>query len=74
MPSATSSSRFADDSLVMDKWFALQATSRVFRGRSTGCAPSPHTPAYDANNPNKVRSLLGSYIFGNWKYFHASRW
>ncbi|MDH4333150.1 MAG: aminopeptidase N [Desulfobulbaceae bacterium] len=57
------------DSLVLDKWFAVQAT-----------APLPETlvevqglmahPAFQLKNPNKVRALLGSFAAGNPSCFH----
>ena len=56
--------RYADEPLVLDKWFALQAT-----------IPEPGTPerierltrhpAYALGNPNRVRALIGSFAFGN---------
>jgi len=59
------------DSLVLDKWFAVQAT-----------APLPETltevqglmghPAFQLKNPNKVRALIGSFAGGNPLCFHES--
>ncbi|ASY62122.1 Membrane alanine aminopeptidase N [Sinorhizobium sojae CCBAU 05684] len=56
--------RFADNALVIDKWFAIQAT-----------IPGPATlervkalmsdPLFNASNPNRVRSLVGTYAFSN---------
>lgn len=61
--------RFADNPLVLDKWFAIQAT-----------IPGAHTlehvrslmasPHYAAGNPNRVRSLIGSLAFSNPTGFH----
>ncbi|MDH4320535.1 MAG: DUF3458 domain-containing protein, partial [Desulfobulbaceae bacterium] len=58
------------DPLVLDKWFAVQAT-----------APLPTTlaevrrlldhPDFSIRNPNKVRSLIGAFAGGNPVCFHA---
>ncbi|HCC53456.1 MAG TPA: aminopeptidase N [Desulfobulbaceae bacterium] len=58
------------DTLVLDKWFAVQAT-----------APLPDTlaevqglmqhPAFQLKNPNKVCALVGSFAAGNPFCFHA---
>ncbi|MEA1831969.1 aminopeptidase N [Methylobacterium durans] len=56
--------RYADEPLVLDKWFALQATipeagtlDRIARLRSH--------PAFAMTNPNRVRALIGSFGLGN---------
>jgi aminopeptidase N len=63
--------RWKDQPLVMDKWFAIQATSRqpdlVPRIR----ALMQH-PAFTLKNPNRVRALVGSFIGGNPVRFHAA--
>ena len=56
--------RWKDEALVMNKWFALQATS-----------PSPETlkriqeltahPQFSLKNPNRVRSVYGAFAHGN---------
>jgi aminopeptidase N len=56
--------KWQKDSLVMDKWLAVQAT-----------VPEPETlakvkelmnhPAFVFKNPNRVRALLGSFAMGN---------
>ncbi|MCJ2054301.1 aminopeptidase N [Methylobacterium sp. J-070] len=56
--------RYADEPLVLDKWFAIQAQ-----------IPEPGTlerittlqghPAFTMTNPNRVRALIGSFAFGN---------
>jgi aminopeptidase N len=56
--------RFAGDGLVLDKWFALQAS-----------IPEPGTlervqrlmqhPDFSLSNPNRVRSLIGGFAAGN---------
>ncbi|WP_232629248.1 aminopeptidase N [Methylobacterium sp. Leaf118] len=56
--------RYADEPLVLDKWFAIQAAipeagtvERVRRLQSH--------PAFAMTNPNRVRSLLGSFGLAN---------
>jgi aminopeptidase N len=61
--------RFADDPLVMDKWFAVQAM------RSDGSAVEDvqrlmEHPAFRLDNPNKVRSLIGAFAMNNPVAFH----
>ncbi len=56
--------RWKDEALVMNKWFALQATS-----------PSPETlrrvkeltahPLFSVKNPNRLRSVHGAFAHGN---------
>ena len=58
------------EALVIDKWFALQASS-----------PNPDTfatvqslmqnPAFDLKNPNRVRALIGAFSQANPLHFHA---
>ncbi len=56
--------RFADNALVMDKWFALQAAipGDGALARITSLMASTH---FIATNPNRVRSLIGTFAFGN---------
>ncbi len=49
-----------DDPLVMDKWLAIQATSRLESTLDTVKKLTTH-PAFNINNPNKVRSLIGAF-------------
>lgn len=57
-------SRYLDNPLVMDKWLAIQA-------RIPGDAALSHVKSlmnddvYDANNPNRIRSLIGTFAAGN---------
>ena len=61
--------RWKGEGLVLDKWFAIQAS-----------APAPDAlerirklvdhPAYDRKNPNKVRALIGALAGGNPVRFH----
>ncbi len=62
--------RWADDRLVLDKWFAVQATS-----------PRPDTlervrglmsdSVFSLRNPNRVRALVGTFASQNLVRFHA---
>jgi aminopeptidase N len=49
-----------DDPLVMDKWLAIQALSRLPNTLETVKALMGH-PAFNIKNPNKVRSLIGAF-------------
>jgi aminopeptidase N len=63
--------RYRDDPLVIDKWFALQAMR-----------PDPATldevrsltghPAFSMSNPNRVRSLIGTFAHGNQTQFNRA--
>jgi aminopeptidase N len=65
--------RFEKEPLVIDKWFALQATQR-------GSAQHPVIdtvrklmahPAFNLKNPNRARSLIFSFCAANPAQFHA---
>ncbi len=65
--------RFEKEPLVIDKWFALQATQR-------GSAQRPVIkivrklmahPAFNLKNPNRARSLIFSFCAANPAQFHA---
>ena len=49
-----------DDSLVLDKWFAMQATVPEKTVLQSVQSLLKHS-AFSINNPNKVRSLIGAY-------------
>ena len=57
--------------LVIDKWFALQASREHADGIATIEALTQH-PAYDPRNPNRTRSLLGHFAMNNPMLFHKS--
>ena len=61
---ATFRKRFADNALVIDKWFAVQAT---IPGAATldRVKALMAEPLFNGNNPNRVRSLVGTYAFAN---------
>ncbi len=59
-----------DESLVVDKWFAVQARSRL-PGTLERVKELMAHPAFDSKNPNKVRALVGTFCYGNHAHFHA---
>ena len=63
--------RFADDPLVIDKWFALQAVQPEGDTLATVRSLMNH-PAFSIRNPNRVRSLIGSFANANPTRFNAA--
>ena len=63
--------RWRGNPLVMDKWLALQAMSSRPGTLSAVRALMQH-PAYDARNPNRIRSLIGTFALSNLPSFHAA--
>jgi len=59
------------EALVIDKWFALQASSSMPDTFATVQALMRH-PAFDLKNPNRVRSLIGAFSQSNPRHFHAA--
>ncbi|MDI1229946.1 MAG: aminopeptidase N [Methylobacter sp.] len=59
------------EALVIDKWFALQASSSMPEAFATVQALMQH-PAFDLKNPNRVRSLIGAFSQSNPLHFHAA--
>lgn len=63
--------RFGDNPLVLDKWFQVQATI-------PGAATLEHVrslmehPAFSLTNPNRVRSLIGTFAAANQTGFHRA--
>ncbi len=62
--------RWQGDSLVMDKWFALQAVSSLPDTLTQVQSLMEHK-LFTLSNPNKVRSLIGSFAMRNPLHFHA---
>jgi len=58
------------EALVIDKWFALQASSPAPDTFATVQALMQH-PAFDLKNPNRVRSVIGAFSQANPLHFHA---
>ena len=63
--------RFADDALVIDKWFALQAVQPEGDTLATVRGLMNHS-AFSIRNPNRVRSLIGSFANANPTRFNAA--
>jgi aminopeptidase N len=63
--------KWHDEPLVLDKWFALQASARrpdtLVRVRSLLAHPR-----FDARNPNRVRALVATFARRNWTAFHRA--
>lgn len=62
--------KWQHDGLVMDKWFALQAT-RPDDNVLLNVQQLMDHPSFNFNNPNRVRALIGSFAAQNPKAFHA---
>jgi aminopeptidase N len=56
--------RWQDEPLVLDKWFAVQARATRPDSVETVQALLSH-PKFSLKNPNRVRALLGSFVHGN---------
>ncbi|MGQ0529727.1 MAG: aminopeptidase N, partial [Panacagrimonas sp.] len=61
--------RFRHDALVLDKWFALEASSARPGGVARIAALLAH--ADFVPNPNRVRAVLGSFMRDNLRAFHS---
>ncbi|BFU59737.1 MULTISPECIES: aminopeptidase N [Rodentibacter] len=61
--------KWQQDGLVMDKWFALQATRPDENVLEIVNQLMDH-PSFNFNNPNRLRSLVGSFANQNLKAFH----
>jgi aminopeptidase N len=63
--------RYAEDPLVIDKWFVLQAIipepATLDRVRTL-----THHPAFSAANPNRIRALIGAFAQANHTQFNRS--
>ncbi len=64
-------SRFDHEPLVIDKWFALQA-SRAEPGTLAAIENLMSDPAFSINNPNRVRALIGAFAMNNPTQFHRA--
>ncbi|MGK2943683.1 MAG: aminopeptidase N [Desulfuromonadales bacterium] len=61
--------QFQDDSLVIDKWFSLQASAPRQETLAKVKELMEH-PAFTMRNPNRVRALIGVFAHGNPACFH----
>jgi aminopeptidase N len=64
-------SKWKADTLVMDKWFIMQAIKPGSETVNTVRELMGH-PAFSIQNPNKVRSLIGVFSMLNPTGFHAA--
>jgi aminopeptidase N len=62
--------KWKNDALVMDKWFAIQATRPGHESVNDVIALMDH-PSFSIRNPNKVRSLIGAFAMVNPTGFHT---
>ncbi|AZS50884.1 aminopeptidase N [Entomomonas moraniae] len=61
--------QFANDPLVIDQWFAVQANSQAGDSLARVVELMKHE-AFTIKNPNKVRSLIGAFANNNLTGFH----
>ena len=61
--------RWKDDSLVINRWFQVQASAKI-EGLLEIVQELSTNPSFDGTNPNKIRSLYGAFA-GNIVAFHA---
>ena len=63
--------RWRQDPLVLDKWFTLQACSRLPGAAERVLELSQH-PDFQLQNPNRARSLVGAFSRANPTGFHTA--
>jgi len=63
--------RWRKNTVVMDKWFALQAISCLPKTLDHVRKLTSHS-AYEENNPNKIRALISTFSRFNQLRFHAA--
>lgn len=61
---------YKDDALVVDKWFAIQAASKLPNTLGQVKKLTRH-PAFDIKNPNKVYALIRTFTSRNAVNFHT---
>lgn len=62
---------WTDDALVIDKWFTLQALTRLPDALERVKALMDH-PAFTLSNPNRARALIAGFATGNPLRFHRA--
>mgnify|MGYP005845058479 CR=1 FL=1 len=62
--------RWQNEALVIDKWFSVQATSRL-PGTVRHVRALMQHPAFDLTNPNRVYALIRGFCGANPRHFHA---
>ncbi len=63
--------KWQGEPLIVDKWLALQAMSRLPTTLADIKTLMNH-PAFNIKNPNKVRALISSFVNGNAYRFHSA--
>jgi len=63
--------RWQNEALVIDKWFSVQATSRL-PGTAVHVRALMQHPAFDLKNPNRVYALIRGFCGANPRHFHAA--
>ncbi|MBR9812933.1 aminopeptidase N [bacterium] len=63
--------QWADEDLVMDHWFRLQAASAV-AGTPAGVRDLQARDDFDLTRPNRVRAVLSGFASQNFAQFHAA--
>ncbi len=63
--------RWQNEALVIDKWFSVQATSRLPGTVARVRALMQH-PAFNLKNPNRVYALIRGFCGANPRHFHAA--
>jgi aminopeptidase N len=63
--------RYAEDALVIDKWFTVQATVPEAATLDRVIELTRH-PAFAFSNPNRVRALIGAFAMGNPTQFNRA--
>jgi aminopeptidase N len=63
--------RWQGEALVIDKWFSVQAASRL-PGTLARVRTLMRHPDFDLRNPNRARSVIGVFCHGNPVRFHAA--
>lgn len=61
--------QWANEELVLDKWFAIQAMSELPNTLEQVKNLLNH-PAFSIKNPNKVRAVIGAFCMYNPRHFH----
>lgn len=62
--------QWSKEDLVLDKWFAIQAASKL-PGALEQVRQLLQHPAFNIKNPNKVRAIVGAFCLANHRNFHA---
>ncbi|HET9336233.1 MAG TPA: aminopeptidase N [Sphingomicrobium sp.] len=63
--------RYRDDSLVLDKWFALQASAQCSDTIDAVESLARH-PDFTIRNPNRWRALVSHFAANQWAFHHVS--